>query len=58
MHMANAFDDPRARKSEAPPDDNIEQQMPARREVDAWLSEGRPEPTQEQLDSVAREWLG
>jgi hypothetical protein len=54
--MANAFDDPRARKSEAPPDDDIERQMPARREIDAWLSEGRPEPTQEQLDSVAREW--
>jgi hypothetical protein len=56
--MANVVDSSAARKSEVPPDDDIERQTPARREIDAWLSEGRPEPTREQLDSVAREWLG
>jgi hypothetical protein len=54
--MLTAFDDPRARKSEAPPDGDFEGQMEARREIDSWLSEGRPEPTAEQLESVTREW--
>jgi hypothetical protein len=54
--MLSAFDDPRARRSEAPRDDDIERQLDARREIDAWLSEGRPEPTAEQLESVANEW--
>ncbi len=54
--MFSVFDDPRARKSVPPPEDDIERQMEARREIDAWLSEGRLEPTQEQLDSAVCEW--
>jgi hypothetical protein len=54
--VANAFDDPRPRKDEEPADDDIERQMSARREIDVWLSDGRTEPSDEQLDSVAREW--
>jgi hypothetical protein len=56
--MLSAFDDPRARKSVPPPDDDEARREEAAREFTEWLFEGRPMPTEEELDAIGREWQG
>jgi hypothetical protein len=58
MGMLSAIDDPRARKSEAPPDDDEHRREEAGREFTEWLFSDQPAPTQEELDAVVREWQG
>jgi hypothetical protein len=52
--MCSRFED--LRKSEGSADDDLDRQMTARREIDAWLSEGRRPPTDKQLEAIGREW--
>ena len=54
--MLSAFDDPRARKSVPPPDDDDARREEAAREVTEWLFDGRPMPTEEELEAIGREW--
>jgi len=53
--MATAFDEPRPPLGDALTDEERRREEAAR-EFTEWLFEGRPLPTDEELEAVAREW--